>query len=292
MGIRLLGSLRLPGYPINRLTPRGLSGLAWDEDAGLLYAISDDGKLFHMRPILNKDVLTDVQTVAAYSLRDKQGRPLIRPSADSEGLAIQNGSNGIAGDSQLIVSFEGHPRIVRYTPTGKWLKDEPMPLPLSELHYKDLNKTLEAVSLHPHWGILTALEWPVDEAATRYVPIISLTRSWQYPLYQAPNSGLVAMESLPDGSLLTLERAFVSLLQPLVIALRRTEIPEDPNKPLKVENVAVFDTSQGWLLDNFEGLTRYRDRYFFMISDDNHAPLQNTLLVYFELLPPSERSNL
>ena len=35
---------------------------------------------------------------------------------------------------------------------------------------------------------------------------------------------------------------------------------------LQVDNVAVFDTSDGWLLDNFEGLTRQRGRRFFMIS--------------------------
>ncbi|HCB12317.1 MAG TPA: hypothetical protein DEP36_01915, partial [Gammaproteobacteria bacterium] len=40
-----------------------------------------------------------------------------------------------------------------------------------------------------------------------------------------------------------------------------------------------------WLLDNFEGLTRYQDQRFFMISDDNCSAWQSTLLVYFELLP-------
>ena len=48
--------------------------------------------------------------------------------------------------------------------------------------------------------------------------------------------------------------------------------------------MAVFDTSQGWLLDNFEGLARHREQRFFMVSDDNRSALQSTLLVYFELL--------
>jgi hypothetical protein len=74
-----------------------------------------------------------------------------------------------------------------------------------------------------------------------------------------------------------------------VISLRRTRLLADQTL-LKVENVAVFDTSDGWLLDNFEGLTRHRSRRFFMVSDDNTSPLQSTLLVYFELLPePGER---
>ena len=94
------------------------------------------------------------------------------------------------------------------------------------------------------------------------------------------------MEALTDGSLLTLERAFVTPLQPLIISLRRTEPlpPPGTNQTLlKVANVAVFDSGRGWLLDNFEGLTRHRDQRFFMVSDDNCNTWQATLLVYFEL---------
>ncbi len=43
-GIRLLGALRLANTQINGLRLCGLSGLAWDEDEGLLYAISDYGQ--------------------------------------------------------------------------------------------------------------------------------------------------------------------------------------------------------------------------------------------------------
>ena len=42
-GVRLLGALRLSDAPINGLRLCGLSGLAWDEDADLLYALSDEG---------------------------------------------------------------------------------------------------------------------------------------------------------------------------------------------------------------------------------------------------------
>ncbi len=287
MGMRLLGALRLSAAPVNDLAPRGLSGLAWDEDAGLLYALADSGSLFHLRPIFSAGLLTDVQIVAAYPLLNAKGKPLRPPLADSESLAITKGSNGVPGDSVLIVSFEGQPRIARYTPTGKWLQDESLPPSLRDAdRYANSNKALESLTLHGQWGLLTAPEWPLREGPTGYVPIFSLTakRSWLYPLYKAPNSALVDMTALPDGSLLTLERAFVSLLHPVVISLRRTSLPANPTKPLQVEEVAVFDTSQGWLLDNFEGLARHREQRFFMVSDDNRSALQSTLLVYFELL--------
>src|SRR5512143_619940 len=61
MGIRLLGVLRLPQVAVNGLPLHELSGLAWDEDAGLLYAVSDKGLLFHLRPVFSDDRLSDVQ---------------------------------------------------------------------------------------------------------------------------------------------------------------------------------------------------------------------------------------
>lgn len=285
MGVRLLGALRLPSAPVAGLKPGGLSGLAWDEDEALLYAVSDDGKLFHLRPLFQDGVLHDARFVAAYRLRDGRGRPLRGLPADAEGLAISDGANGIRGDARLVVSFEAQPRIARYDPAGRWLGDLPLPTVLRNPHsYLNPNKALEAVTLHPRWGLLTAPELPLrGNPPGRLLIYHSDKAYWLYFLHRAPGSALVAMEALADGSLLTLERAFVSLTRPLAIALRRTRLPATPNGVLAVENVAVFDTSQGWFLDNFEGLTQHRDRRFFMISDDNRHLLQSTLLVYFEL---------
>lgn len=289
MGIRLWGALRLPDEPIDGLKPGGLSGLAWDEDENILYVLSDSGQLFHLRPDFHNNVLVDTRFIAAYPLQDAKGRSLRSTDADSEGLAIENARNGISGDSRLIISFEHRPRIVRYSPTGKWLGNESLPLPLHNVkNYSSPNEALEAVTLDDRWGLLTAPEQPMQGERARVVPIFAATgHAWSYPLYKAPNSALVGMEALPDGSLLTLERAFVSLTHPLVITLRRTRLTVNSSKPLAVEEVAIFDTSKGWLLDNFEGLTRHRDWKFFMISDDNNRVLQSTLLVYFELLPSS-----
>lgn len=288
MRVRLLGALRLSADA--GLVPGALSGLAWDEDEGLLYAVADTGSLLHLRPVFRDERLVDAQLVAAYPLRGSRGQPLRQPFADAEGLAIANADNGAAGDSRLLVSFEIRPRLAWYTPAGRWLKDEPLPALLRDARrYNDVNSALESVVLHPRWGLLTAPELPLQGAAGRVVPIVSGDNEhWSYPLYTAPGSALVDMEVLPDESLLTLERAFVSVLRPLVISLRRVRLGL-PTTRLAVEEVAVFDTSRGWLLDNFEGLARHRGWRFFMISDDNHSPLQSTLLVYFEVLeaPPA-----
>ncbi|MCB1921804.1 MAG: esterase-like activity of phytase family protein [Candidatus Competibacteraceae bacterium] len=295
-GIRLLGALRLANTEINDQRLCGLSGLAWDEDASILYALSDFGTLFHLRPEFSKQgYLTGVQLIAAYPLRDSHDQPLRYPYNDAEGLAIRNGENAIQNDTELLVSYERRPRVVRYTPTGHWQGDERLPAPLRDRrHYRDENQALEAIAIHPRWGPLVGTETSLRNEPPDRVRLFQLDggRSWSYPLGPAPESALVDMAALPDGSLLTLERAFVAPLRPLIISLRRTELPT-PGKAalLNVANVAVFDSSQGWLLDNFEGLTRHREQRFFMISDDNCSAWQSTFLVYFELLPvPQEKA--
>lgn len=288
-GIRWLGALRFNEPEIDGLPLCGLSGLAWDEDAGLLYALSDQGNLFHFSPVFDeRGYLVGARAVAGYPLRDASGKPLRSPFSDSEGLAIRPSKTGTKGGTELLVSFEARPRVVRYDATGRWRGDIPLPAVLRNRHnYRNGNEALEAVTLHPRWGILTGSETSLRNDPPGLIRIFATTRRfWLYPLGDAPGSALVAMEMLPDGTLLTLERAFVSPLRPFAISLRRTELPtSDKTALLRVKNVAVFNSDQGWLLDNFEGLTRHRAQRFFMISDDNCNGLQTTLLVYFELLP-------
>ncbi|MEE4375921.1 MAG: esterase-like activity of phytase family protein [Candidatus Competibacteraceae bacterium] len=292
--VRLLGALRLANITVDDQTLGGLSGLAWDNDAGLLYALADNAQLFQLSPVFNGGHLTAVQVVAAHQLRDRNNRPLTPPWADAEGLAIANGANGVPGDSRLAVSFERKPRVVWYTPTGKRLAEEILPPVLQNItRYAGPNKALEALAFHPRWGLITAPEMAMRDDSARHIPLVALgrqARSWSYPLASAANSALVGMDVFPDGDLLTLERAFVSPLAPLIITLRRTELKSIDS--LTVTDVAVFNNSQGWILDNFEGLAHHRKQRFFMISDDNRRASQQTLLVYFAVLDAQRTSCL
>lgn len=288
-GIRLLGALRLADAEIGGSRLCGLSGLAWDDAAGVLYAISDRGALFHLSPIFDeRGYLSDLKVLAAHPLQNATGKPVSRPFNDSEGLAVRHGDHHRPGDTELLVSFEAKPRLVRYDPTGRWLGEVPLPATLRNVaNYRGSNQSLEAVTIDPRWGILTGSEIALRNDPAELIRIFSTRgRFWLYPLGSAPGSALVAMEALPDGGLLTLERAFVSVFQPFTISLRRTELPlQGKSGLLKVDDVAVLDSGQDWLLDNFEGLTRHREQRFFMISDDNCNGWQSTLLAYFELLP-------
>lgn len=285
MGIRLLGSVALTPASVAGLTLGGLSGLAWDEDESRLYALSDRGALFHLRPRFENGHLLGVQLLAAFALRGPDGRALGGRHADSEGLVLQRGNNGVSGDSQLAVCFERLPRIALFAPDGRHQGTLQLPAALDDAsRYAAPNKALESLTWLPGLGFLTAPERPLTASEDGTVSLFAIDgRSWRYPLLATPNASLVDMQALPDASLLMLERGHGLMFLPMVISLRHTRIPSDnTSKGLAVTNLAVLDSSQGWSVDNFEGLTRHRELKFFMVSDDNFSALQKTLLVYFE----------
>jgi len=298
MNVRLRGSLTLASQKIEGIRLSELSGLGWDADEGLLYAISDRGRLFHLVPTIVDNILMDVKVLHAYSLKNAQGKRL---KSDSEGLTLLNERNGIRGDSELLISFERRPRLMVFSPEGVLRGEKTLPKILRNIeNYAGSNKSLESVTIHPKWGILTAPEWPLKENALlqgqRQHTLYSLDGcQWSFPVYSAPNSAIVALEPLEDGSILVLERAFVAIYKPLVISLRQLWLndcqPEgDTVMVNKIRTVAVFSNAEGWRVDNFEGLSRHHDDYFFMVSDNNDNSLQRTLLNYFEILPTKSKT--
>ncbi len=288
MGIRVLDAKHLAFVRVDGFAMVELSGLAWDQDEQILYALSDHGHVFHVRLDFDEDTINQVEFLAAYALRDPQGAPLGGRSADAEGVALRNHRNGRPGDTELIVSFEGEPRVQSFSPTGIWQDTYPLPQALSDPDsYRSRNKALEGLTVHPRFGVLVAPEWPLHSARNQSLQVTALTgEMWVFPRYEAPKSGLVAMEALEDGSLLTLERSFVSVFQPLIVALRRTQPLGVPvsQAPLPMSDVAVFNSFKGFRPDNFEGLTHLEGKRFLMVSDDNQSALQQTILLYFELL--------
>ena len=300
MAYRHLGSLQVDGSELEGKPLVGLSALQWDEDEQLLYALSDTGWLNHLQPVIKAGVLRSVNLVGSYRLRDTKGRPLLGNMADSEGLAGRNTHNGITGDSRLFISFERRPRVIEYAPDGRAIEQVKLPRAWSSSKfYKTPNRSLESVSVHPVFGLLTGPELPPRNAKNAHtddnqatVPIIALKQAnvhWDYPLYNAPNSSLVAMRSLPDGSLLTLERGYGLFYLPITIVLRKSApLDSARHDPGPITDLAVLDSSRGWHLDNFEGLAAHGANKYFMVSDDNgQSFLQRTLLTYFELIEPA-----
>jgi hypothetical protein len=274
-----------PTRSVNGLRLSGLSGLAWDEDDNLLYALSDHGVLFHLRPIFRNGQLVDVTLRHVAALIDpRTHKPVRWKRSDSEGLDILNGHNGKQGDAELLVSFEHEPRIVRYRPDGTYIADVPLPAALRDVkRYRGSNKMLESVCMHAREGILTTPELPLDHE-TEFARLYRMDGgTWRFP---ASHGGIVALECLPDGDVLEMERDYATLALRWVITLRRLRLPADTpaDTLLATETVATLDSNQGLHIDNFEGLARHHGNRFFMVSDDNDVFIQHTLLVYFELL--------
>lgn len=286
MQINLLGSIALKSIKVNSLLLSELSGIAWDNDEQLLYAVSDEGLLYHLKLTLKEGRLESMQATLATRLKNKNGKKLSGKYSDSEGLSLINGNNGKRGDSQLIISFENKPRIVYYSPKGKFLHKVKLPKNLKKRkHYRHKNKALESVTIHPKYGILTASEYPLKVDKLNYQSLYSDTGEiWHFEASQATNSAITGLETLPNGDIMILERAYQNPIIPITINLRRLKLEQcNKKRECETEIIASFNGGDGWLLDNFEGLAHLKDNQYLMVSDNNENPLQRTILVLFEV---------
>ena len=283
-GIRLLGSLRLSARTVDGLSVHGLSGLTWSASQQRLYVVSDLGFLLHMAPRFVDGMLVDVSFCAAFPLRDAEGAPLRGRWRDAEGLSLRTAS--AAAPEQLLISFEQHPRIERYSVDGRRLGDIQLPPDLRELlRYASPNHALEALTETRRFGVITAPELPRRNQRTRETKLLALHgERWPFHTLDAEHSGLVGLETLPDDNLLVLERRYISPFHPLIIALSRVRLSTLPGHGPQQQELARFDTTQGWAVDNFESVARHEGNRYFMITDDNAHALQHSLLLYFEIM--------
>ena len=296
MSIRLLGTLSIPDDPVDSIRVDELSGLAWDEDEQILYALSNRGKLFHLKPTFSHGQLQDVRVKAAFRLRTHWGKKLKKKRRDAEGLSLANGNNGKKGDSRLLISFERIPRIAWFNNKGYQEDSLALPPPLNDVtQYESKNHGLESVTINPKYGIITAPEIPLP--GTSGTRLYSLSgKQWQIPDFPIPDNAIVGMESTPNGDLLLLERAFSSVFSPVVISLHKIHLADDcqvssgkkSTKTCSEQTIAIFSSTKGWNVDNFEGLTHHRKNRYFIVSDNNRFWMQRTLLSYFEVLPESQ----
>jgi hypothetical protein len=283
--MRFLGMLALPSVKLAGRRLSQLSALAWDEDEGVLYALSDKGTLFHLRPRFEGERLAGVTLRRVVPLRDADGKPLEGWQADAEGMAVRGGRNGRRGDSELIISFERNPHIVRYDPsTGRPRGELPLPAALRHrANYRDDNRMLESVCEDERLGVLTIPEEPLRGEQDGFMRIYSLAgESWLLPQHAALRPS--DMACLGSGELLVLERDFGRLFGHTAVALRRLRLALGRAAPLTDEVVVHLRSEDGYTLDNFEGLAHHRGRRFFLVSDNNDLFFQRTLLLYIELL--------
>lgn len=282
--LKFRSSYTLPQAIINDIKIMELSGLAWDEDEQILYAISDrGGRLFHLKLQLAGNEIQDIQPLYATLLKKTNGKRL--KHIDAEGLTVLNANNGKHGDTELVIATEGEVQLLRFTPDGILKSKLPLPKDLRDLAaYHGYNQALESVDYHPRFGFITAPEFPLKtqiEPASFHT-LYSQKRNWVFPSHPVNNSGISALEVLPDGNILVLERAWSGVFNPLTISLRYVDIMGCvPQRICTVDDLKV--TSNYLVVDNFEGLTHIQGKQYLMVSDDGDNSFQRTQFILFTL---------
>jgi hypothetical protein len=258
--------------PIN-----GISALAWDQDEEILYAVTDRGWLHHLRPEFIDGELSEVRLLDSFQLRDKKDKKLGGKDRDSEGVHVLNGDNGKRGDSELLISFEQTPRILRFSAKGKQTGKVKLPKMLRKVgNYSAPNNALEAVTHHQEYGVLTIPQRAVKQG--HFLHAVD-GRRWPYSMAPVRGNEVVSLEVMENGGLLIMERAYSTGLFPkLVVTFRKGEVEADE---LKLTTIAQLDAADGWTLDNFEGMSRHKDGHYFIVSDNNAKVFQRNLLYYF-----------
>lgn len=282
--ITLYSVATLSNIALHGLKVAELSGLAWDQDEGRLYALSDNGYFLELQPVFQGQHLQEVLLHGGHRLLDEKGKALRYRRADSEGIAIENGANGRRGDSQLLVSFEREPRLARYRTDGTLVTYLPLPAELDDIgNYRSENKALEAVTIHETLGILVGPEFSLKDTPAGLLNIYSLDGGhWSVPTHDEDSGALVDMAAPGDGSLIALERVYDGVFSGIQSTLHRIEFQDGGIRI--AEQIYTFNPEDGLFNDDFEGLAHLAGNRYLMVSDDNNHPFKRTQLVYFEIV--------
>ncbi|MDH4984393.1 esterase-like activity of phytase family protein [Aminobacter anthyllidis] len=241
-----------------------LSGLAWDADEKLLYAVSDDGILHHFRLEIADGKIASLEPVLSVPLKAGVTSQVV----NAEGLAVTNGDNGKQGDTELLVAFEDGPAIHRFKADGTSLGALQLPKALADAsNYSEANSRLEAVAVAGALGVVTAPEEALlgEPGDTHTIHGLDGKR-WSLATFQPKRSNLKAIEPMPDGRLLLLERTREQKGGPSSGRLRVF----DPKTCGEANACAVENLDPGasqLLNDKFEGLTALGGDLYLLVTD-------------------------
>ncbi len=248
-----------------------ISDLAYDHSDAMLYAINDKGILFHLKISIESKKIDSIRLSDSYKLRDKKGKPYKKSKRDSEGLNLYKGD--------LLVSFERDPRVILFDKKGNRLKKIKIHKDLEEIDaYRDPNDALEAVTYHDSYGIITTPEMALKKHKKKTHTLYSKKERWKISAL----GKIAAIEAMPDGDILVLERT--KKKDKWTVTLQKVNIGEcKKKKQCPSTLLARLKSKEGWMLDNFEGLTYLYDDLYLMISDDNDSKEQQTIAVLMEI---------
>ncbi|MEA2047641.1 MAG: esterase-like activity of phytase family protein [Campylobacterota bacterium] len=277
--ITLLDQKILDIKEVNGVKFSEISDLAYNHKTEKLYFVSDEGKLFVFEASFS-DKIDSLHALNGVTLVKKKGQKFKHWCHDSEGLTLDN-------KGELYVSFEGRAKIGRFSENGRMATTYKLPRVLKDpKNYRSRNKSLEALTWHPKYGLLTAAEWPLKHMHKKKQTIYALNgKKWHFRAEAESKSAVVAMEVMDDGNIMVIERSYIDLIHPFIITIKKIYLNRCKNKERICESeiLVKMNSHKGWSIDNFEGLARVGKHSYLMVSDDNDNFLQQTLLIYFEV---------
>lgn len=254
----------------------GLSALAVSIDRGHMLAMSDRGFRFSARLVYDeRGDLAGVRGAEIATISGLDGRALSGVTdADAESLAP-------GAEGEIIVAFERRHRLWRYFPGVA--EPEPLPPPV-ELEKAPRNGGIEALTMLDDGSLLALTEKYGAGDAT--VGWISDEGGWSVLTY-ATRGGFwpTGAATLPGGDVVVVERRFTLRAG---VAVRLMRIDSATIRPgARLEGRVLAEIRPPLTVDNFEGVAARRGpggkTLIYVVSDDNYNPLQQTLLMMFEL---------
>jgi hypothetical protein len=246
----------------------GYSAIELSEDGNSFLALSDRATLIEGRLIRKNGRITGVEAGPVMPLLDKDGEPLKRRFADSEGLAT-------GADGQIYVSFEGAARVMRYDRPG----GPGVTLPRADdFDSMQNNSSLEALAIDAEGTLYTIPER--SGRMTLPFPVYRFRNGqWDIP-FSLPRRDaflVVGADIGPDGRLYLLERDFTGF--GFRSRVRRFDMQGGSEETLIETGTRRHD--------NLEGISVWRDDSgalrITMISDDNFHMLQRTEIVEYRV---------
>jgi hypothetical protein len=264
-----------------------LSGLDFASD-GRLYAVSDRGRWFSARPILDGGRLVGLTDPFVAPILNNAGDPVVgKKWADAEGLRFAMRD----GREVALVVFERSNDVRAFAGPDFPLSrstDVPLPPGAGKMSGRD---GAEAIAVAPADGplggaMVVIAEILRDGDGNIQAWIVGGPEAGDFSLRRRDGYDVADAVFLPDGDLLTLERRFGL---PLGISSRVRRIPGDAVRPgATVDGPIVFEAALGHQIDNMEGIAVTTgpdgETLVALVSDNNLSPLQRTLLLYFALI--------
>ncbi len=274
----------------------GISALAYDKDDSILYMLSDRSRLFAFKILIKDKKISSLKSLYAVRLKDRYGHKFFIKKSDSEGMSLVVDKEG---KKSLLISFENNPRILEFDLKGKeiakkernlddikrdlHLKKLPKEL-LDKRLYRGRNSMLESVTTTKKYGMITTAEFALKGTKTGYHGLYNQKGRICFIKKSNPNIAITELETIDDETLLAIGRDFDLFPSPdIYLSIYKISLNDIKRGICETRELLNASTKDGWILDNFEGVTRIKENLFLMVSDDNNNPFQKTILVLFSL---------